>query len=186
MTWTTYFGIITGIAAVVATLMNVLYANAATIQPYLESKELPKNVMRFTPDNKLSPTALGPGAEYLDLVLLNEGPGVAKVISWMALKVEAGKNSAKVLSERNTLPYIGKGSKVNVLGYIEKANTVERAKEITYEVKVHFKPILGIRGHELSATFDGSGTMKEYQLDGEVIPNHYPDPHDEGKKKIPK
>ncbi len=170
-------GIATGISATLVTIVNVFYVNAATIQAELETLQIPKAEFVLHPKNKLGPEFLPGMLYYLSLKIKNDGPGVAKKISWKINKWNV--DSSEVRSETGVLPYLGRAASAMVREHIECATTVETANKLYYEVLIHFKPIFGIKEQNVTIKFDGSGVLKNYKLAGKIIKNFYEEPVEE-------
>jgi len=91
--------------------------------------------------------------DYLNLFILNDGPGVAKEIRWEIEKVE---KDGKVTQETNSQPYIGKGAKVNVKGYLDARMLVNEENEFSYKITTTFRPVLGFRRKSTHQKFNAS------------------------------
>ena len=158
MEFVSYLGIIISAIAILLTVMNFLFANAATVWARLVTQNLPEGTLFDYPDNKLGPNRFGEGGvianDYLNLVISNGGPGVARLLKWH-IKGPHG-------SECGELPYLGKNSEIIVRGYIGKYHTIEEIRQNSYDVVVQHKPVLGIRSKYILLHFDGSGDMKSF------------------------
>jgi len=167
MNWITYVAFVISVVSAIFMYLNVRLAYSATIHAILQTHEVERNSIERCPGNKfgpemfLSPYLNGP-SRYLNLIIINDGPGVAKKIEWNIEKKE--KDGTPLAECSNELPYIGKGATVNVKGYLEVQELVGEENEFSYHVNIIFRPILFGRKKGIYQQFNAYGELKKSEL----------------------
>lgn len=155
----TYFfqilGFFLSLALLFITWSQYRFAASATLSAHFNSQVMP--VDRW----HLSYTGLVyPGEEYLDLILSNSGPGVAKSIHWELYTIE---NQIEELVTRRVLLYLGSDKQINVEGFIKKMQ-LGPDDEKKYFVKVHYKTLWGLRDRLVIIYFNSKGSLVQWKV----------------------
>lgn len=159
--------VIISIVSAIFTYLNIKLANSATIHAMLETHDVEQHLFEKCPGNKFGPEMFGPPisnspSSYLNLIIINDGPGVAKNIEWKIEKIR--NNGTSIARDSNSLPYIGNGSKVNVKGYIEVQRLLDKKNEFSYNVTVTFQPFMYGRKKIISEQFNAFGELQNFTL----------------------
>ncbi len=133
----------------------------------METHEVEHGVIEFCPGNKFGEEHFVPPysngtSSYLNLIVVNDGPGVAKKIEWKIEKI--GKDGVSVPPESNRLPYIGKGARVIVKGYLEVVWLAGKENEFSYKVTITFNPFLYGRKRRICQQFNAFGELQKSNL----------------------
>ena len=157
----TYFfqilGFFLSLALLFITWFQYRFAASATLSAHFKSQIMPVDMWH------LSYTGLVyPGEEYLDLILSNSGPGVAKSIQWELYTIE--KQNEELVTKR-TLPYLGSDKQINVEGYIKRMQLGSDG-EIKYFVKVYYKTLWGLWNRLIIVSFNSKGTLIQWKVSG--------------------
>ena len=133
----------------------------------LETHDVEQHTYEKCPGNKFGPEGFGPPgsflpSSYLNLIIINDGPGVAKKIEWKIEKI--GNNGASIAKDSNSLPYIGNGVKVNVKGYLEVQRLVDKENEFYYNVAITFRPVMYGRKKRICEQFNTFGELRNFTL----------------------
>jgi hypothetical protein len=79
-----YISVVLYSVSVSFTYLNIVIANPATIYPVLETHEVEQSVFELCPGNKFESEKFEPlysnmSSSYLNLIVVNDGAGVAKL-----------------------------------------------------------------------------------------------------------
>ncbi|MCL4447060.1 MAG: hypothetical protein M1556_01375 [Candidatus Thermoplasmatota archaeon] len=154
MYWIEYIGLALTVLGLFLTLMNVLIANLSAVFPVLVTKAL--DLAYSYPDNTLGPKFFSGGSEYLDLEIMNAGPGTARDIKW---RIDGTDTSG---SDSNTVPFIGHNGQVNVRGFIGKEHMVDKINAVKFTVKITHGHLFPWFYTSKTFIFDGEGKLISY------------------------
>lgn len=149
-----YVALAVTVLGIFLTVMNVLIANTSAVFPVLATKVLDTDYSY--PNNELGLDIILKGKEYLDLVIMNSGPGTAKDVKWKIFRSDTKG------SDSNKVPFIGHNGQVSVRGFIGKEHMVDIINAVTFTVEITHGQLFPWFRTSKTFIFDGGGKLIEY------------------------